>query len=225
MEIRLDVKVHTEPVTLSCETYKNLKLVEKKDFTSEYKEDPASNKFIFTFDDSFDNVVCPSKGISFDIFTLDAPFAEGTPVPSYKLYKDYAADKKEGGVVYSFKAARDSNPNTDPMSLFVLSPFAKFETKAEKTCTVEPAVEKFEVYVDEESLMAYGSFKADTEYVVTCPDAKVVVVAEGPKTLITASNFDRNQEEPKVIKFENSAALSTILGSVAIAALALASLF
>jgi len=225
-EVSLRSNIHKKPVTLLCETYKELVLVEKKDFTSEITKN--SNKFTFKFDPSFDMVVCPAKDVTYDSIDLYSPLPEGRSV-SYKLYKEFGSEGKPGGVVFSFKADRYNDP-TEPIFLQVLNPFAKFVSKDEQPgkCVIIPEIERFEAtQYDSQYLSVYGVFKANQEYVVTCPNTKVVVYADGPKTLISASYFGDTQEDPKEIVFEETSAASftTILGSIIIVASALAVLF
>jgi len=236
-QLQLDTVIHTKPVDFHCETYKDQAYVGKKTFTSVYTADPPENVFTFEFNSTFDVIACSLTDIT---ISEDPTY----PLPaekqiSYTLYKDFATDATEteaakaGGVVLTFTPDQKI-PKEDGFEFGVLSPFAKFvrNGEAERKCAIEPPVEDFGQYCDDVDYLCFdGTFEANQKYVVTCPDVKVELpYAKGTYTVAAGGYLNSQfssyyQSHPKKIEFVNAASFTTILGSVILAASAIAALF
>ena len=232
----LDDTIHTKPVDFHCETYKDQAYVGKKTFTSVYTADPPDNVFTFEFNSTFDVIACSLTDIA--IIDPTYPLPAGKQI-SYIFYKDFATDATEteaakaGGVVITFTPDQKI-PKDDGFEVGVLSPFAKFvrNGEAERKCAVEPPVEDFSQYCDDAEYLCFdGTFEANQKYVVTCPDVKVELpYAKGTYTVAAGGYWNGQsntyyQRDPKKIEFVNAASFTTILGSVILAASAIAALF
>ena len=158
---------------------------------------------------------------------------------SYTFYKDFATAATEkkaaqaGGVVVSFKPDQKI-PRNDLFYVEVLHPFAKFvwNDVEKQKCAIDPSFEDFEHSGVPYYLAFKGTFEANQNYVITCPDVKVELpYAKGTYTVAAAAYWNaqsskRYGSDPKKIEFAgNAASFTTILGSVVLAASALAALF
>jgi len=234
--IELNAQTHTKPVDLHCKTYKDQVYVGEKTFTSVYTATPPTNIFTFDFDSTFNMIACSANGITFNGDLFAVPMPAGKAV-SYTFYKDYATAATEtkpaqdGGIVMTFKADQKISGD-DYFEIQVLPPFAKFSSKPDAKCVVDPPVEDFTSFLQDAVYLSFaGSFDANQKYVVTCPDSKVVLSSEqGPYTVATSAYYNDQaggyyQNDIKKIEFANAASFTAVLGSIVLAASALAALF
>ena len=244
VELELDASKMTKSFDLKCDTYKNKMFVAEKTFTSVYTpasdSTPASNDLVIEADPAYDYVACSATGLALEEVELASPIPAGTSI-SAKFYPDYATpateteEAKAGGVVIKFKTDKVFNSYA-PENVFgvvLLYPLASFKRSKFDGCSVSPAVADFNPEVSPEGISIFGTFDANQEYIITCPTSKVVFNYDKSNYMMGSTFYTNVNDEPCIDgcmgdakKIEISGAfLATTIGSLIVAASALAALF
>ena len=231
---------NTKSVEIKCETYKDYEFVSEKKFTSVYtsasSKGEASNLLTIKADPSYEKVGC-SMGVPSIGQKFPNPIPQGTSI-SYTFYDSFEVPATEtekgkaGGVVIKFKSNKDLTlSSNNSFGVASLSPFANYISSPTATCTVNPPVDNFFPLVTSDLLSFSGSFKANQEYVVTCPKSIMSRRYKTSKFALVAGQYRNDKDgsckddlcmsDPKDI---NAAFSSVIIGSIIIVVSALAAL-
>jgi len=238
VSVSLDATVHTKEVSVKCDTYLNKAFVKeatfKSVFTAAEGDVAATNVLTIASDAAYDTYACDFSKLTIVGATKVEDIPKGTTVTA-TLFKDYATEKtekeeaKEGGVVVKFKSDK-AYTTADYFSVDLLSPVVTFTNKdATAACTIAPEAAGFDVTPSASRLGFSATLEAGKEYVVTCPNTKATVNIEKSKYALYDTSVGVVVEDKTVFyatepKSANSASFATIVGSVVLAASALAAL-
>jgi len=230
----------TKSVKVTCDTYMDTTFVSERTFNSDYTEGhgdiPSSNNLLFTFDPTYSNMACFLSTRPVD-FKISNHLPAGTSL-SYTLYQDYATPATEtemakvGGVEIQFQSDKAMSKTADnSFGVSLLSPFATFISKEGATCTVNPPVDNISFKNDGSNILVLGTFEANQQYIITCPDTKISSQYVNSKYSLSSSFYFNDIENSCSdypcrgdLQSMNAASFSTIIGFAIVVASALAAL-